>query len=387
VLLKTYLETHPDPCSRDRTQAQHATRRRPVLRETRRLLPLFATAPLDFTKLNSMHRTIGNFARAYLLALALALPASSGAQPAADEASPPPSSQASSQASLIASLHLPVDTADHLSQALTLRDYISAEKLLLPEIDRDLHSPRAARLLAFIGVIYFRNQDYPNAVVAWNKSAAIAPLGADLRFSLAMAYIHVGHPDWARPVLETLTGENPKDAVYIYWLGRLDYDNRRYPEATRSFQKAVELNPQMARAYDNLGLCYYYQNQNDLALANYQKAIDLDAASPHPSPWPYLNMAVTQQFLNQLPDAEKNLRLALRLDPGFAKAHFQLGTVFEDLKRPDDALAELREAARLDPSYAEPHMAMARVLHKLGQETPAREEVQTYLRLHPPSKP
>ena len=80
-------------------------------------------------------------------------------------------------------------------------------------------------------------------------------------------------------------------------------------------------------------------------------------------------------------------RQALRLDPDLAKAHFQLGTVLEDLQRLDEALAELREAARLDPSYAEPHMAMARVLHKLNQEAPAREEVQTYLRLHPHSTP
>jgi tetratricopeptide (TPR) repeat protein len=334
-----------------------------------------------------MNHAVGNVACAPLLAFALAFPAPSGAQAPTDEASLPPSSQTSPQASLTASLHLPADTADRLSQALARRDYISAEKLLLPEIDRDPHSIRAAGLLAFIGVIYFRNQDYPNAVVALNKSDAIAPLGADLRFSLAMAYIHIGHPDWARPALETLARENPKDALYPYWLGRLDYDNHRYPEAIRRFQQAVELNPQMARAYDNLGLCYYYQNQNDRAVASYQKAIQLDAASPHPSPWPYLNLAITQQFLNQLPDAEKNLRQALRLDPDLAKAHFQLGTVLEDLERLEEALAELREAARLDPSYAEPHMAMARVLHKLNQEAPAREEVQTYLRLHPHSTP
>lgn len=334
-----------------------------------------------------MNRAIGNFACTPLLAITLAFPATSGAQAPADEASLPWASQTAPQSALITSLHLPADIADQLSQALARHDYISAEKLLLPEIARDSHSPRGARLLAFIGVIYFSNQDYPNAVLAWKKSEAIAPLGSDLRFSLAMAYIHVGHPDWARPVLETLARENPKDALYPYWLGRLDYDSHRYPEATRRFLQAIELNPQMARAYDNLGLCYYFQNQNDLAVANYQKAIQLDATSSHPSPWPYLNLAVTQQFLNQLPDAEKNLRQALRLDPNLAKVHFQLGTVLEDLQRLDEALVELREAARLDPSYAEPHMVMARVLHKLGQEAASREEVKTYLSLHPHSTP
>ena len=143
----------------------------------------------------------------------------------------------------------------------------------------------------------------------------------------------------------------------------------------------------MARAYDNLGLCYYYQNQNDLAVENYEKAIELDRGSAHPSAWPYLNLAITQQFLNQLADAEKNLREAIRLDPEFAKARFQLGTVLEDQGKPEAALVELRGAARLDATYAEPHMALARIYHKLGRETEARDEVQTYLRLHPHSTP
>ena len=172
----------------------YAASRQATLRDPLRLLPVTATALLGSTTLISMNHAVGNVACAPLLAFALAFPAPSGAQAPTDEASLPPSSQTSPQASLTASLHLSADTADRLSQALARRDYISAEKLLLPEIDRDPHSIRAARLLAFIGVIYFRNQDYPNAVVALNKSDAIAPLGADLRFSLAMAYIHIRPP-------------------------------------------------------------------------------------------------------------------------------------------------------------------------------------------------
>ena len=301
------------------------------------------------------------------------------AQSASDDPAPP--------APVIESLQLAPDVASELQRAVSEHNYVTAEKLLLPEIERDPRSARAARLLAYAGSVYFRNQDYLNAAIAWKKSEAIAPLEPSLRFSLAMAYVHMAHPDWARAALETLATQNEKEALYPYWLGRLDYDGHQYPEAIGHFQRAIQLNPQMARAYDNLGLCYYYINQNQLALTNYEKAIELESGSEHPSPWPYLNIAITQQFLNRLPDAEKNLREAVRLDPAFAKAHFQLGTVLEDLQQPKQALKELREAARLDPAYPEPHMALARVLHKLGQEAPARDEVQTYLRLHSHSTP
>jgi len=300
-------------------------------------------------------------------------------QAASDEPAP--------ASSPVSSLGLTPTQALQLKTAIDARDYITAEKLLLAEIERDPRSATAGRQLAFVGTVYFLNQDYMNAAIAWKKSEAIAALDPQLKFSLAMAYIRMAHPDWARKVLESLAAQNGNEALYPYWLGRLDYDGHEYNRAIGNFQRAIALAPGMARAYDNLGLCYFYQNQNDLAVENYQKAIELDRGSPHPSPWPYLNLGITEQFLNQLSDAEKNLREAIRLDPGFAKAHFQLGTVLESLQKAEAALEELKEAARLDPAFAEPHMALARVYHKLGQESSAREEVKTYLRLHPPSVP
>jgi len=333
-----------------------------------------------------MRRARGNtLCGAVLVVAALCL---RSAPLAAQSAGEEPATQASQpQTALVASLQLAPETAQQLQHAVDARDFIAAEKLLLGEIDRDPHSARAARLLAFAGTVYFLNQDFMNAAIAWKKSAAIAPLDPKLRFSLAMAYIRMGHADWARAELQSLAALDGKAALYPYWLGRLDYDGHEYIRAIADFQQAIALDPQMARAYDNLGLCYYYQNQNELAVANYEKAIALDRGTEHPSPWPYLNLGITEQFLNQPAEAEKDLREAIRLDAGFAKAHFQLGTVLEDEQKPEAARDELKEAARLDASYAEPHMALARVYHKLGQEESAREEVKTYLRLHPHSTP
>lgn len=301
------------------------------------------------------------------------------AQTSRDEVVPPETA--------IGSLQLSPEAAGQLQKAMNEHDYINAEKLLLAEIDRDSHSARAARLLAYAGAVYFRNQDYMNAAIAWKKSEAIAPLAPNVRLSLAMAYIRISHPDWARTVLVALAAQNDKAAIYPYWLGRLAYDGHEYNQAIEYFKQAIKLDPEMARAYDNLGLCYYYQNQNDLAVSNYEKSIELERGSAHASAWPYLNLAITQQFLNRLPEAEKNLREAIRIEPDLAKAHFQLGTVLDDLDRPQEALAELREAARLDAAYPEPHMAMARLLHKLGRESDAKEEVHTYLQLRGHSTP
>jgi tetratricopeptide (TPR) repeat protein len=280
------------------------------------------------------------------------------------------------------SLDLTAEKVSHLKTAVAEHDYLAAEKLLLNEIEQDPHSPRAARLLAYLGSVYFLNHDFLNAAIAWKKSDAITPLGAGLQFSLAMAYIQISHPDWARSALESLSTQDTKSALYPYWLGRLDYDAHRYSEATHHFQRAITLDPTMARAYDNLGLCYFYQNQNGLAVENFNKAIELDRNSPHPSAWPYLNRALTLQFVGQAQEAETDLREALRLDPQLAVAHYRLGNVLQGKGQLDAAVQELSEAVRLDDKYAEPHVALAHIYNQQGRKAAAQEEVKIYLRLH-----
>ena len=261
-------------------------------------------------------------------------------------------------------------------------DFASAERLLLDEIDRDPHSQRAARMLSFAGQCLLLNGDFLNAAIAWKKSDAIAPLEPSAKFSLAMVYIHLGRPEWARPILQALTESDTKVALYPYWLGRLEYDSQHYKSAISRFEQALAIDPQMSRAYDNLGLCYFYLNDTPRAIEDYQRAIDLDRNSPRPSAWPHLNLAIAFQFVNRLDDAEEQLREAIKLDPKLAQAQYQLGMVLEARDHLDSAVSALAEAATLDPSYAEPHFALARIYRKQGKSAIAEQEVATYRLLH-----
>ena len=319
-------------------------------------------------------RAIGAVTMALLLCntgLAMAQSASDSPAPATG----PPSS-----------LDLTSEKVSHLKADVIRHDYVAAEELLLKEIEPEPRSARAATLLAYLGSIYFLNQDYLNAAIALKKSDSITPLSSGPQFSLAMAYIRISHPDWARPVLESLLAHDSKNALYPYWLGRLDYDAQHYPEAIHRFEQAITLDPAMARAYDSLGLCYFYQNQNGPAVKSFKTAIDLDQASPHPSPWPYINLATTLEFLGRTQEAEADLRQALRLDPKLAAAHYQLGNVLEHQGRLDAAVPEMQEAIRLSDNYAEPHIALAQIYKRLGRQDAANEEVKIYLRLQANAK-
>ena len=131
-----------------------------------------------------------------------------------------------------------------------------------------------------------------NAAIALKKAEALAPLDERSRFTLVMAYVVLGHRDWARPELATLVATAPRNPLYVYWTGRLDYDDGQYQAAIRGFERTLELDPRFAKAHDNLGLCHEALGQHDEAIRSYQEAIRLNREQAAPSPWPPLNLGL-----------------------------------------------------------------------------------------------
>ncbi|MGH9840691.1 MAG: tetratricopeptide repeat protein [Blastocatellia bacterium] len=292
-----------------------------------------------------------------------------------------------SDARAVALQNVPLDAARmaELKAALANREYTRAETILVEEINRetarDAKSPRAAKLLAAAAGIFFLNGEFLNAAISYKKAEAIAPLNPRDRFTLAMAYIKLDRRDWARPELERLVADDAKNALYLYWLGRLDYDAQSYNTAIAKFRQVIQLDPQMARAYDNLGLCYDYLGQYDEAIKHYNTAIRLNRKQARPSAWPHLNLAVTLTAKEDLDGAENQLREALRYDGRLPQAHYHLGLVLEKRGKYTEAIESLRQAVTHDPSYAEPHYTMGLIYQRLGEKELAREEMELFQKL------
>ncbi len=65
--------------------------------------------------------------------------------------------------------------------------------------------------------------------------------------------------------LQSLADKHPTSGLYLYWLARIDYDERRYDEAITKLNRVIELDPQSVRAYNSLGLAYDMQGQPEPA--------------------------------------------------------------------------------------------------------------------------
>lgn len=277
-------------------------------------------------------------------------------------------------------LSLPLGAARRveIEQALKRGDYRTAATILVEEINQH---PESVSLLTFAAGIFFLDNQYLNAAIAYKKAERIAPLGERSRFTLVMAYIRLGRRDWAQPELEKLRSSAAHNPLYHYWSGRLDYDAHRYAAAVGKYQKVIKLDSQFMKAYDNLGLCYEFLGRYDEAAESYREAIRLNRLQKPGSPWPPLNFSLLLTQQGKLDEAESYLKEALQYDQKFAQAHFQLGVIYDKQRRYQEAVQSLDQATACDPSYPEPWYLLGKISYRLGKREKSRAALDTYQKL------
>jgi tetratricopeptide (TPR) repeat protein len=95
----------------------------------------------------------------------------------------------------------------------------------------------------------------------------------------------------------------------------------------------------------------------------------------------YINLGTIQFHLRQYGLAEQLYRRATEADPEYVLAFFDLGNVLDELERPDESIAAYRQAIALAPHYADAHYNLALACERQGKCRQALRHWQSYLRL------
>lgn len=77
--------------------------------------------------------------------------------------------------------------------------------------------------------------------------------------------------------LEATAAQNPKDAQPRVQLGNMFFDGEKYPEAITWYEQALALNPGDTNVSTDLGVAYYYTNQADRALKQFDHSLSIDS--------------------------------------------------------------------------------------------------------------
>jgi tetratricopeptide (TPR) repeat protein len=127
---------------------------------------------------------------------------------------------------------------------------------------------------------------------------------------------------------------------------RFDQD---WAGAEREFKRALELNPNYAPARHWYSMYLAIVGRRQQALAEAQKAFELDPLSPVIG----ANLAKKLQENGQYDQAIDQAKRTLELEPSSAVTHTVLGMVYEDKKMYADAITEYKTSLQLGGSPAE----------------------------------
>ena len=107
----------------------------------------------------------------------------------------------------------------------------------------------------------------------------------------------------------------------------LDEDPSSFDEAETLYQRAIELDPQLAIAYTNLGNIRFRRGNEKEAEVLYRRALEVDDRQPEA----HYNLGYVLLERGDAQRAVPYFQRALQADPRFADAHFNLAMAFEQL--------------------------------------------------------
>lgn len=272
----------------------------------------------------------------------------------------------------------PAGTAEEAAGRLTNKDYVALDALLAAASAPDAKT--RADLMALRGAVAFLRGDMAAAIADFENAQRLVPLADEDAFTESMALVSLGERAQARPILERLERSHADQAIYIYWLGKLDFDEHRYGEAEAQLRAALKRDPGSARVWDSLGLTLDMQGQLDAARSALEKSAALNRQQAHPSPWPAHDLGYLLFRMNHLAEAEAELRESLSYNESFATAHYHLGRTLEKEGSVSDALAEYEIAVNEDEASSDACYSLALLYRKLHRDADAAAMFSEYKR-------
>ena len=173
----------------------------------------------------------------------------------------------------------------------------------------------------------------------------------------------------------------PQDASAWFNLGAALGGLGDLAGAEAAYRRALERDPQYAEAWSNLAGLLRAAGRVEEGLAAYRRALE---ANPRLAPV-WSNFGNVLCDLRRYDDAEAACRRAVELDERFVPGWLNLGKVLHQTKRPADARAACERAVQLTPQLPEAWAGLGNALMALRQFADAIDAYRKALSLHPQS--
>ena len=186
-------------------------------------------------------------------------------------------------------------------------------------------------------------------------------------------------PGGANDQLSVRIVQIPPKARKEFEAGKMSMQAQDVPGSIQHFQKAIELYPKYAEAYQLLGVMHLQTGKLKDAEEELQKATEIE---PNLST-AYFALGICRNEMAKYPDAEVALSRGLELDPKSPDGHYHIAEAYWNLGRWQESEQHASKALALKPDMAPAHVLLGNSLLRKHDAPGALKEFKEYLRLEP----
>jgi tetratricopeptide (TPR) repeat protein len=233
------------------------------------------------------------------------------------------------------------------------------------------------------GSLFFQRGYFDQAEVFFQRALRDDPSSAEALYGIGSVYLNQNKNAAAREMFERCVKLQPgyPDTLPDAWnnLGVLATRENQIANSIDYFQQALKLNPRHLLSLDNLGNAYRTQKRWDEARKVLERALEIAPDDPEAN---YsLGMVFAQE--KDTDKAYEHLQRALKERPVYPEALNNLGILYLLTQRRDQAVASFEECIRVAPTFDQAYLNLARVYALEGSREKARTLLLDLMKQHP----
>ena len=242
-----------------------------------------------------------------------------------------------------------VDARINLAKiALQNSDFLTARTYLEDVLKIDNKSVPAYYLLARLET---RTGDRQAALGVYQALLKVDSNQLEALYMSGIFQLDLGNTEETQKLADQIISKFPQRPEGQRLQGMLFYRQGQYEEATVALQSSLKIQPHLL-SYFFLGLSHYSQDQLNLALNMFQKALDLQPDFERAR----LLVALTLLKQKRIPDAIQSLEQVLQKNKNNAYAYNLLGSALIAQGEYDRGMKALETATDIDPTLADAYM-------------------------------
>jgi tetratricopeptide (TPR) repeat protein len=195
------------------------------------------------------------------------------------------------------------------------------------------------------------------------------------RFPDVQTLVQQGHLDEAETEMRKQIQKHPSVEGYNL-LGIIESDRQNFPDAVAAFQQALQLSPNSAQTHNNLGNVYVTQKKLELAEKEFRTALRLEPAYRDAN----YNLGVLLMARGAPAEAIAHFE---RMRPANLETSLNLVRAYLQSKRASEALRMAAELSQQHKNDVQVHFSLGVLLASEGQYKAAQLELEKADALHP----